>query len=902
MHERWLVSGSLLRGQSSRFHHLSPLSLQIAQRLDEHAEMLEALEGLGLNVYPTEEVRTGPALLETLADVAESLTGGAHVRNTMPAGGFDILLGQVRHGWRHLDPEGDLPKRFIIRTKPRTLTVRTAENLKDVYLPDHGRKTRLLREHGQPIVAMRPEEASNKPLRDRLVKLGARRAAGLEEHCRIDHVPSGQAVDGTQTLDAAGLGWLPVVLLSLHAHGGGNPAGPATKAWHQAAAWLRRCRVRPCASIEVELLDGGRSVAHSEPRAHWLSRDRILVLHRDIAQCGLYEEIAAACQAILDRQDLLKDLRLVLGALHGCPQPTRSQIKAALDRAEIDAVDVANIRHLWRGDLSTLVRRVRPVLQLLGVSQDGLDDAAKDTSGLAKWLSEDDKIPRWSTQELLADAQERYDDFEMGFRTWQVLGGASELKEWNKALAALGSEYKQVSNPQAEAQAKRCLSEAARFLRAFARHVATSNNSDPIEDRGKLFSKLAKVHDSLERDPEWPCLCAEWSTSFWIVPFDMVFGVLRARYEKIEEARPHLGVFEDVTSINELRSALKRQNMALEPDPLEVARGNQYRLDKAVRGVRRLYECWFENKGAKPTSSAKAPEVRLDDSMYLRNWHEDKLVEIAKQAVDDSGFRAAVTGCNTIEEIRKKLGIRWTGGDGKRVQESTMHDVAGVPEPVDSTDNNYRDIIERLKKLPEPPAEGKGIIRPSPGPDGGGGMPRSYGVVGQRGPTTSGLSGSPHLPEFVGIIGEMQAFRFLKDKFHIDESAWVSEFRNRLVPLLDSEEDETSDSHGYDFRFTHDKVTWCVEVKVTTGDGTSFDLPLSELNAASRIAPRKEERWRILRVRRALSERPECDWLPNPFVPGAGERLRLRQGGVTVEYDRSEEMETTAQREGTGVP
>ena len=430
--------------------------------LQDDAEMLEALEGLGLNVYPTEEARTGPALLETLADVAERLADGAHVRNAMPAGGFDVILGQVRHGWRHLDPEGDLPTQFVIRTKPRTLTVRTAEKLKDVYLPDHGWKTRLLREHGQPIVAMRAEEASKKPLRDRLVELGARRAAGLEEHCRIDHGPSAQAVDGTETLDAAGLGWLPVVLLALHAHGGGNPAGPATKAWRQAAARLRRSRVRQCASIE----------------------------------------------------------------------------------AAIDTVAVANIRHLWDVGTSTLVRRIRPVLQLLGVSQDGLDDAAKDTSSLTRWLSKNARIDEWPTEELLATARECYDDIEMGYLTWQVLGDASELKKWNAALGALGSNYKQVSNTQAEAQAKRRLYEAARLLRVFARHVATANDSDPIEDQGRLFSKLTKVHESLEKHPEWPRLCAQWSDSFWKVPFDAVLGVLRAGYEEIEEAKPHLGVFE----------------------------------------------------------------------------------------------------------------------------------------------------------------------------------------------------------------------------------------------------------------------------------------------------------------------------------------------------------------------
>lgn len=355
---RWLVPEFLLRGQSGRFRHLSPLSLPLAQRLGLDEELLDALVSLGLNVYPTEGALTGPALLERLADVAEGLADGARAQSEMPAGGSNVLLGQVRHGWRHLDPEGDLPTRFVIWTGPRTLTLRTAEELKDVYLPDHGRRTRLLREHGKPTVAMGPQEAAG-PTGDRLDELGARRAAGLEEHCRIDHAPSAEALDGTQTLDVAGLGWLPVLLLALHAHGGGNPRGPATRAWQEVAARLRRARVRECVSIEVELVDEGRSVARSEPRAHWLSRDGTLVLHRDIVQRGAYEEIAAASQAVLDRQDLLKDLRLVLGALDGRPRPSGSEIEAALDRAEIDAVAVADIRHRWDGETSTLVHRIR---------------------------------------------------------------------------------------------------------------------------------------------------------------------------------------------------------------------------------------------------------------------------------------------------------------------------------------------------------------------------------------------------------------------------------------------------------------------------------------------------------------------------------------------------------------
>ena len=156
--------------------------------------------------------------------------------------------------------------------------------------------------------------------------------------------------------------------------------------------------------------------------------------------------------------------------------------------------------------------------------------------------------------------------------------------------------------------------------------------------------------------------------------------------------------------------------------------------------------------------------------------------------------------------------------------------------------------------------------------------------LGRTGPKTSHRYASPHLPELVGIVGEMHALRFLKSRFGIDESAWVSEFRNKVLPLRKGEPDETSDSHGYDFRFASGGRTWCIEVKSTTGDGTTFDLSPGEVRAAMRMARSKEERWRILRVRKAFHRQPVCDWLPNPYEPGADQRLRLRASGTTVEY------------------
>ena len=92
-------------------------------------------------------------------------------------------------------------------------------------------------------------------------------------------------------------------------------------------------------------------------------------------------------------------------------------------------------------------------------------------------------------------------------------------------------------------------------------------------------------------------------------------------------------------------------------------------------------------------------------------------------------------------------------------------------------------------------------------------------------------------------------------------------------------------------------MTWCVEVKATNGDGTGFGLSPSELGAAARVAPRRNERWRILRVTKALDTQPECYWLPNPYEPGPGERLRLRpEGGATVEYSLPNSAKGDAQQ------
>ena len=77
-----------------------------------------------------------------------------------------------------------------------------------------------------------------------------------------------------------------------------------------------------------------------------------------------------------------------------------------------------------------------------------------------------------------------------------------------------------------------------------------------------------------------------------------------------------------------------------------------------------------------------------------------------------------------------------------------------------------------------------------------------------------------------------------------------------------------------------------MEVKATIGDDPQFELGISEIKAANRLARERGGQWRILRVRYVLTERPEFDWLPNPFEEGFREHFRLHKGGMLVSYTR----------------
>ena len=873
LHDRWLVPTSLLRGHHDRFRHMRPLSLELTRRLENDLELCETIEWLKLNVYPTDGERIGPELLDGLAEVWRE--------NRVPPQQFDIFLGQLRHAWQHLDESKGLPSSFLVQTARHRFKVLDGDSLDSVYLPNESAKTRSLREEGKSILEMRVQDARR--LEQVLLSTTAvRLASELAERDLIDGMEwtgSSEAVCG---MEETRYRWLPEPLLAIMAQGGPNPTGDTTKGWLDALDRLRSARVIECQTIEVELVEGGATIARSEPPARWLKGD-VLAVTAELGES--YEKLAPAAQSILERQDLLKDLRLVLGALNGVEAPSLAEIESALDRTEIDAQVFADIRSRWAGNVGWVASRIRPVTVLFDISGDEFEAAAVDLDRLTDWLV--NNLPEWNVTELIATARHSRDDHAMGMATWHVLGDVAQLPEWNAALERLAGEYEVVENKNVIEQISAHLEEAGPLLTALARQIAVEHE-DPL-----LFRRIEDVTRKF-RAP------SDWSMRWWEAPFEAVIDALSKRYQEVIDTE-HLVALSGSTSSSDLQIALEKSGVEIDLDPYETARVNEGQLNRVLQEAHDLYQTWLEV--CDPESEApELPTVsELKAEAYLVQWSDADLWRLALEILDDKQFAVACNGHSDLQELRIQLGLdeetlkEKRGERAVRAREAARQrrvvEIGGDSFEIGSID--YVELLRQHRKMLEQPV-GPRASKDEFTPLGS--------VLGGSGSITSKTKKSksahrrlsPEEANVVGIVGEMHAYRFLQNEFGrraVRACAWVSESRLKVLPLVDEERDETSDGHGFDFRFNHKSIHWHVEVKATKGNESSFDLGISEIEAATRIARRRGDawRWRILRVRKALSKNPEIDWLPNPFDGGFKKYYRLQRGGMVVSYARAQD-------------
>ena len=607
------------------------------------------------------------------------------------------------------------------------------------------------------------------------------------------------------------------------------------------------------------------------------ARCNVLAVRRTVE--ASHGDLAPAVQVLLDRQDLLKDLRLVLGALARHEQPTPEQIALALEQAEIDAHAFAAVHNLWAGRISLAVDRLRPVLALLGIRSYGLE-AATDFDHLLEWLTT--HLPHLPASEVLSAARRSRDDRAMGEAAWNVLGDVAQLPAWNGALAMLGDRYEPVENDRVTEQTQAHLEESQPLLRALARHIAVET------DQPELFHQIEKVNQGLKADPDW-------STRWWQVPFAAVLDALRTGYADVPGIESHLEIIEGARTIDDLRADFRRHGVEIDPDPYEIAGRNRDRLGNIIVHLHDLHRTWLE-LGALAGTPASPPEppARLHATAYLMLWSDRELIEESLRAIDDEGFNTACDGCASLQAVREQLDLTPEATEIRRRERREQEqeadrqrrtfDVAGRPFEVGAT--SYGALFERLDNLPAPegPRASKDEFTPltKARSSRAGSGPQAKGR-----PPAAARRPTAELRDLAGIVGEIHAYRFLRAEFGsevVSRDAWVSENRLKVLPLVDGEPNNASDSHGFDFQFRHRRGKWHVEVKATIGDDPQFELGISEIKAATRLARARGGRWRILRVRNVLSERPEFDWLPNPFEEGFREHFRLHRGGMVVSY------------------
>ena len=868
--DRWLVPTSLLRGQREWFRHLRPLSLDLSSRLDADPELRADLEGLGLNVYPTDGERIGPELLDALADAWRT--------QRVPPGRFNIFLGQLRHAWYSLDESRGLPSSFLVRTARRRFKVRDGDSLGDAYLPNDEEKGRSLREEGKQVLEMERREANR--LAGVLVEASdVRLASELVERVLIDGTEWNGTSDSVRVLAETQYRWLPAPLLTIAAHGGLNPTGHTTRGWTAAFDRLQGAGVVECESIEVELLDGEETIAKSEPVAQWLAGDVLAVTNETGTA---YESLAPAAQAMLGRQDLLKDLRLVLGRLDGLESPSHEQIKDALDRAEIDAQAFADIRSHWAGNAGLVADRIRPVAALLGVAGEEFESAVTDMDRLTDWLLEN--LPQWEAAELITAARRSRDDHAMGLAAWRVLGDVAQLPAWNAVLERLGDEYEPVENKGAGEQTDAHLESMQTMLATLACKIAIDC------EEPQLFRKIEDATRGFTASEDW-------TKRWWDVPFAAVVEALRESCREVVDAE-HLEALRGATSAHQLQLALEESGVKVEPDPYETARVNGEGLRKMLLDAYDLYRTWLEAH----TPESKVPDQpappKLGGEAYLRRWSDAELWRHALAVLDDGTFATACGEQADLRAVRERLGIDEEAIKAiRRERAEQARETARKPKKVEIAGASFEigtiDYSELLRQHidtlahPSGPRAGENEFTPLetiPTSKGSGGGGRTKGRGAHR-------RLSPEEAEVIGIIGEMHAYRYLRREFGgraIRPRAWVSESRLKVYPLVEGEKNEISDGHGFDFRFNRDGIRWHVEVKATKGEEASFDLGITEIEAATSIVRRRGNtwRWRILRVRNALSAEPEIDWLPNPFEEGFRKHYRLHRGGMIVSYAR----------------
>lgn len=878
----WLIPSADLQGRRHQFSHLTVLDLDVANAVERDARALARLDHLGVAKFPKDERSSDARLLEALA---EALQNGE-----MREANRDVFLGHVRHAWRCLSAtsQDELPSRFIVREGGSGLSVRKKGDEAPVYLPDaRGETVNQLMRAGLPTLEIEPREAQH--FRSLLVAACEGQIRPLSRaEARITVKPPIE--DGaTQALIETHFSWIPTFALAIAAYYGDRSHGTETKRFLEAVGRLRTARLAECESVSIEFLWDEQRIIQREARAAWLRELNILVIaspaHENL------ESLAVPLEDMLERGDLLVPLRLALSKLPAQRIPAIDDRTAALGTLDISQSQLAEVEQHWLGDLDWARERLRPAVRLLvpycDLSLlDTSDTLADLEKGLGELLEPDISAPR-----LLEVARTSDSDAAMGRALFEWLGERAELSHWNRALHSLGPSFSVVRNENAANEARGHISSSSLALLAVARRIALD------ADQHDLFIETRATLDSFE-------LPAGLSALTWELSFASTMKAIASVLEHERASADYAAIVAQSESPKALQDELRSLGVDPDSDPEEILADNLRLVRKTVETLLATAVIQRERRQADLGPWAETPEAlasRASEGLasglgYLRPLNDGEIFAIVRDDlschVDDPEFWESIEDCSNIASVLGNLGV--SEADLKTAQDtaeklkererrrSRMVKVCG--RDFDSDPSNLVNLWSLLSEaLPDnrvTPFDLGGLAQLEEVPEqrarakrrgSGGGERRRRMTEAER--------------RLVGLAGEIIAFRSLRQTFGVEISSrsWVSENSLEVFPG-----NSVDDNLGYDFDVSRKGQRYLIEVKATVGDEAEFEMGPSQVECAIEYRDHPQVQYLVCRVRRALTDDPSWDLLPNPFEQSQRGRFRIHDAGMKVEYRKAD--------------
>lgn len=882
--ERWYVPGQYLRrGRGWTLEHLSPLPMEMAERLDRDEALLTFFTVLGMPSYAPDEPSNDPRLLRSLADTAEH-------RNYQNR---DVFLGQVRSAWKAFSPETaeDFPSKIIIHKPDSTLAAIIPDPDKSVYLPHARSPLSILSRFDLPAVAIEPVDATRLSQHFSGAYKGAVRSASDLQMTPLTGDGEWVGQDCGPLAEYPGLEEALPFALTIAAHHGVNARGTSAPSFIRYMDRLRAARVAVGDDLGlVPLVDDKPVATVQKQKASWMEQDQMMLL--DCEWKSEIESVADAFTQLLEREDLKFQLRKGLSEIW--PEFDKETVERILAQMDLSPQHYREVFELWRGDLGPAIERLSHLMWALGRSDlspqlDQADQLVQVESILFEAVDNSEIASR-----VLQAAFDAQDIFEFGSKVHSLLGNRVALSVWNREGERLGQEP--LNNPHADQEFKEHRTAATPHLRRIAATLAEYKPES--HDFGDIMAGVEETK------------CPEvLRSSAWEISFADTMRVLSEILSEFDLPEPTCAILLQVETPDILAVMLQEQGWAVTQDPFEIANCNRKQGEEFLNRFHRVAMAWHVH-----CAQDQSPDwlnelkfetfeaiIKADRSFYTKIWDipttlahmEQWLPQLMPQALRESLKRSS-----SFAEIEAVLGLTSEQIDSAAEElEKARHEaerrkrmIEVCGKPFENSEANLTALFDHIAKTikdddlasmdgfdlkaPMIPRKTKKSSAKKRDPNGK--------------PTRAPRRLSKSMENLVGAAGEIHAFRWLQRQYGstvVSPSNWISAYSLKPYPENETNVDE---GRGCDIQFRLEGRTYHIEIKSSESDLTSFQLGSSEVRLAKEVSQSKKRKSRevfhILKVNNALSPLPTFTLLPNPYDYRYRECFNIVEAGARVTY------------------